>query len=121
MTSALTEDNELTICAKELGYRVVSPKDCTVKTAMMPTLGGLYKQRRRWQRGALENLIAHGLNRHTAPYAIRQALTYLGVLFLPFYLWTLTVALITQSSLTLPAIPGARRGSVRRRTDLLRA
>jgi len=98
-TSALTEDNELTICAKELGYRVVSPKDCTVKTAMMPTLGSLYKQRRRWQRGALENLIAHGLNRHTAPYAIRQALTYLGVLFLPFYLWTLTVALITQSSL----------------------
>ncbi|MFY9491701.1 MAG: glycosyltransferase family 2 protein, partial [Mycobacterium sp.] len=98
-TSALTEDNELTICAKELGYRVVSPKDCTVKTAMMPTLASLFKQRRRWQRGALENLIAHGLNRHTAPYAIRQALTYLGVLFLPFYLWTLTVALITQSSL----------------------
>ena len=28
--SALTEDNELTLCAKELGYRVVSPKDCTV-------------------------------------------------------------------------------------------
>lgn len=97
--SALTEDNELTICAKELGYRVVSPRDCTVKTAMMPTLASLYKQRRRWQRGALENLIAHGLNRHTAPYAIRQVLTYLGVLFLPFYLWTLTVAFIVQSSL----------------------
>ena len=97
--SALTEDNELTLCAKELGYRVVSPKDCTVKTAMMPTWASLYKQRRRWQRGALENLISHGLNRHTAPYAIRQVLTYLGVLFLPFYLWTLTVALIVQSSL----------------------
>jgi cellulose synthase/poly-beta-1,6-N-acetylglucosamine synthase-like glycosyltransferase len=97
--SALTEDNELTICAKELGYRVVSPKDCTVKTAMMPTWVSLYKQRQRWQRGALENLIAHGINRHTAPYAIRQVLTYLGVLFLPFYLWTLTVALIVQSSL----------------------
>jgi biofilm PGA synthesis N-glycosyltransferase PgaC len=97
--SALTEDNELTICAKELGYRVVSPKDCTVKTAMMPTLASLYKQRRRWQRGALENLIAHGINRHTAPYAIRQVLTYLGVLFLPFYLWTLAIALIVQSSL----------------------
>ena len=97
--SALTEDNELTLCAKELGYRVVSPKDCTVKTAMMPTLASLYRQRLRWQRGALENLIAHGLNGHTAPYAIRQVLTYLGVLFLPFYLWTLTVALIVQSSL----------------------
>lgn len=98
--SALTEDNELTICAKELGYRVVSPKDCTVKTAMMPTIASLFKQRRRWQRGALENLIAHGLNRHTAPYAIRQLFTYLGVLFLPFYVYTLTVALITQSSLS---------------------
>lgn len=97
--SALTEDNELTLCAKELGYRVTSPKDCTVKTAMMPTWASLYKQRLRWQRGALENLIAHGINRHTAPYAIRQVLTYLGVLFLPFYLWTLTVALITQSGL----------------------
>ena len=97
--SALTEDNELTICAKELGYRVVSPKDCTVTTAMMPTVASLYRQRLRWQRGALENLIAHGLNLHTAPYAIRQVLTYVGVLFLPFYLWTLTVALIVQSSL----------------------
>lgn len=97
--SALTEDNELTLCAKELGYRVVSPKACTVKTAMMPTWASLYRQRKRWQRGALENLISHGLNRHTAPYAIRQVLTYLGVLFLPFYLWTLTVALIVQSSL----------------------
>lgn len=97
--SALTEDNELTLCAKELGYRVISPKDCTVKTAMMPSWSSLYKQRRRWQRGALENLISHGLNRHTAPYAMRQVLTYLGVLFLPFYLWTLTVALVVQSTL----------------------
>lgn len=97
--SALTEDNELTLCAKELGYRVVSPKDCTVKTAMMPTLLSLYKQRRRWQRGALENLVAHGLNSHTAPYAIRQVLTYLGVLFLPFYIYTLIFALITSSQL----------------------
>lgn len=97
--SALTEDNELTICAKELGYRVVSPKDCTVKTAMMPTWRSLFRQRLRWQRGALENLIAHGVNVHTAPYAARQVLTYLGVLFLPFYLYTLTVALHTQSAI----------------------
>lgn len=91
-TSSLTEDNELTISVKELGYRVVSPRDCTVKTAMMPTLRSLYKQRRRWQRGALENLIAHRINRHTAPYAIRQLLTYLGVFFPPLYLITLAMA-----------------------------
>jgi cellulose synthase/poly-beta-1,6-N-acetylglucosamine synthase-like glycosyltransferase len=98
-TSALTEDNELTISAKELGYRVISPKDCTVKTAMMPNLSSLYKQRRRWQRGAIENLLAHGLTRHTAPYFLRQLLTYTGVLFLPFYLWTLTVALTQHSTI----------------------
>ncbi len=97
--SALTEDNELTICAKELGHRVVSPKDCTVTTAMMPTWRSLFRQRLRWQRGALENLIAHRLNVHTAPYAARQVLTYLGVAFLPFYLYTLTVALHTHSSI----------------------
>jgi cellulose synthase/poly-beta-1,6-N-acetylglucosamine synthase-like glycosyltransferase len=98
-TSALTEDNELTLSVKELGYRVVSPKECTVQTAMMPTVASLYKQRRRWQRGALENIVAHGLNSHTAPYVLRQLLTYLGVLFLPFYIYTLSVALLTQSGL----------------------
>lgn len=97
-TSALTEDNELTLSVKELGYRVISPKDCTVKTAMMPNLRSLFKQRRRWQRGALENLLAHGLNKHTLPYALRQFLTHLGVLFMPFYAYTLLVALITKSS-----------------------
>lgn len=98
-TSALTEDNELTLSVKELGYRVVSPKDCTVKTAMMPNLRSLFKQRRRWQRGALENLLAHGLNKNTAPYMTRQILTHLGVLFLPFYLYTLAIALIEQTDL----------------------
>lgn len=98
-TSALTEDNELTISVKELGYRVVSPKDCTVKTAMMPDLLSLYKQRRRWQRGALENILAHRINIHTAPYLLRQILTYLGVYFVPFYFFTLGVALYRQSGI----------------------
>jgi cellulose synthase/poly-beta-1,6-N-acetylglucosamine synthase-like glycosyltransferase len=97
--SALTEDNELTLSVKEFGYRVLSPKECTVKTALMPTLDSLFKQRRRWQRGALENILAHGVNLHTLPYILRQILTYLGVLFLPFYVYTLTLALIQQSDI----------------------
>ena len=92
-TAALTEDNELTLCAKRLGYRVLSPKECTVTTAIMPTFRSLYKQRRRWQRGALENLYAHGINRHTAPYLIRQMLTYLGVTFLVFYTVSISSAI----------------------------
>jgi cellulose synthase/poly-beta-1,6-N-acetylglucosamine synthase-like glycosyltransferase len=88
-TAALTEDNELTLCAKRLNYRVLSPKECTVETAMMPTFKSLYKQRRRWQRGALENIYAHGIDRHTAPYLLRQMLTYSGVIFVALYLMSL--------------------------------
>ena len=43
--------------------------------------------------------MAHGVNRHTLPYLLRQILTYLGVLFLPFYVYTLTVALIQKSDI----------------------
>jgi biofilm PGA synthesis N-glycosyltransferase PgaC len=96
-TSALTEDNELTLCLKALGYRTISPKECLVFTAMMPTWKLLYQQRRRWQRGALENIIAHRLRRHTSPYIFRQFFTYVGVIFVPFYLVTLTLALTTGS------------------------
>ncbi len=93
-TASLTEDNELTLSLKRLGYRTRSPRECLVYTAMMPTVAKLFEQRRRWQRGALENLKSHGLGRHTAPYLMRQLGTYLGVLFLPLYLVTLTTALI---------------------------
>lgn len=93
-TGSLTEDNELTLSLKRLGYRTISPRECLVYTAMMPTVAQLFEQRRRWQRGALENLGSHGLRRHTGPYAMRQLGTYIGVLFLPLYLMTLTTALI---------------------------
>ena len=36
-TQALTEDNELTLALKHLGYRCVSPKECTVGTEVMST------------------------------------------------------------------------------------
>lgn len=93
-TASLTEDNELTLSLKRLGYRTVSPRECTVYTALMPCIGTLVDQRRRWQRGALENLGSHGLRRTTAPYLLRQVGTYLGVLFLPLYLMTLGTSLV---------------------------
>jgi cellulose synthase/poly-beta-1,6-N-acetylglucosamine synthase-like glycosyltransferase len=91
-TEALTEDNELTLSAKELGFRVISPKYCTVETAMMPTWNELYRQRRRWQRGAMENLLAHGLSTVTIPYFIRQVITYIGAWFVLLYIFTVSVA-----------------------------
>jgi biofilm PGA synthesis N-glycosyltransferase PgaC len=99
---ALTEDNELTLALKHLGYRCVSPKACTVGTELMPTLPRLFHQRLRWQRGALENLIAYGVTRQTLPYIGRQLLTYAGVAFVPFFLTALFQRLITTGS-----IPGS--------------
>ncbi len=96
---ALTEDNELTLALKHLGYRCVSPKTCTVGTELMPTLARLLHQRLRWQRGALENLLAYGVTRQTLPYIGRQLMTYAGVAFVPFFLTALFHRLITTGSL----------------------
>lgn len=67
-TQALTEDNELTIALKSLGAIMVSPPPCTVVTELMPTWTTLWRQRMRWQRGAVENIGAYGLTPATARY-----------------------------------------------------
>lgn len=67
-TVALTEDNELTIALKSLGGLMVSPGPCTVVTELMPDWTALWRQRMRWQRGAVENIGAYGLTPVTARY-----------------------------------------------------
>jgi len=64
----MTEDNELTLALKSLGATMVSPAECRVTTEIMPTWRMLWNQRKRWQRGALENLSAYGLTRATMRY-----------------------------------------------------
>ena len=101
---ALTEDNELTLALKHLSYRCVSPKACTVGTRLPTTMAGLFHQRLRWQRGALENLLAFGTTRQTLPYIGRQLLTYLGVAFVPFYLTVLVYTLLASGSVAFPLL-----------------
>lgn len=67
-TAALTEDNELTLALKSLGATMTSPPQCMVTTELMPTWRNLWVQRKRWQRGALENLSAYGITRATIRY-----------------------------------------------------
>lgn len=67
-TTALTEDNELTLALKSLGATMVSPIECKVTTEIMPTWKNLWVQRKRWQRGALENLGAYGITKATIRY-----------------------------------------------------
>ncbi|MGI8477588.1 MAG: glycosyltransferase family 2 protein [Thermomicrobiales bacterium] len=77
---ALCEDFELTLALKHLGYTCVSPKECLVLTELMPTLGMLWRQRTRWQRGVLQCLRFYGLTRRTAPYLQQQVGLTAGML-----------------------------------------
>lgn len=92
-TGVLTEDNELTLALLHLGYGIVSPRDCLLETEVMTTWRALWRQRVRWKRGALENLIDYGMTRITARYWGRQLLTHLGVLVTVAYLATIVVSL----------------------------
>jgi biofilm PGA synthesis N-glycosyltransferase PgaC len=84
--SALTEDNEITLALKTLGYACISPAGCTVRTELMPTWADLWRQRKRWQRGAVDNLRAYGFTRVTAPYIVKQVLVGAGVMAFALYL-----------------------------------
>lgn len=84
-TSALTEDNELTLALKTLGGAMVSPDECEVVTEVMPTWRALLAQRLRWQRGALENLSMYGVTLSTFRYWMQQFASGYGVLALSGY------------------------------------
>lgn len=94
--AALTEDNEITIAIKSLGYWAVSPPQCLVTTEIMTSWRALWNQRLRWQRGALENLRHYGVSRTTAPYLFQQACIGFGVIAL----W----AYVTYTALTLTTL-----------------
>ena len=81
-TAALTEDNELTLALKSLGATMSSPPECYVVTEIMPTWRNLWRQRQRWQRGALENLAAYGFTTATIRYWGQQLGIGYGVIAL---------------------------------------
>ncbi|HEY0936900.1 MAG TPA: glycosyltransferase family 2 protein, partial [Trebonia sp.] len=83
---SLTEDGEITLAMKSLGFRCVSPGGCKVTTEIMTSLPDWWKQRTRWQRGALEDLRTYGMTRVTLPYILRQAAMGLCVAMFALYI-----------------------------------
>lgn len=79
-TASITEDFELTLALKTLGFATLSPPQCDAVTDVMPTLKGLWRQRIRWQRGAFTDLHTYGLNKLTAWYYMAQASWCFGML-----------------------------------------
>lgn len=100
-TTVLTEDNELTFALLHLGYKVLSPKECTLVTEVMPTWRQLWNQRLRWKRGAVENCLQYGLTRITWRYWGRQIVTAIGILVTALYLASLAVSLATVHAIML--------------------
>ena len=92
-TLALTEDNEITIAVKTLGFQCVSPTECTVQTEVMESLGDLWRQRMRWQRGAIENLSHYGWSKVTLPYMFQQGVMVIGIIAMALYLATVVMSL----------------------------
>ncbi|WP_347058975.1 glycosyltransferase family 2 protein [Blastococcus sp. HT6-30] len=103
-TTVLTEDNELTFAILHLGYQVLSPKECTLVTEVMPTWRALWSQRLRWKRGAVENCFQYGLTPITWRYWGRQALTLAGVLVTFAYLGSLLWALLIGGGLRMQPV-----------------
>jgi cellulose synthase/poly-beta-1,6-N-acetylglucosamine synthase-like glycosyltransferase len=97
----LTEDFELTLALKHLGYEVVSPKECTLTTEVMETWRDLALQRLRWKRGAVENLVQYGLTRVTFEHWGRQLITLLGIFVTTVYLGTVVYLLATAHGINL--------------------
>lgn len=91
-THALTEDNELTIALKSLGALMSSPSECMVETELMPNLRALWRQRLRWQRGAMENIATYGITSTTARYWSQQ----LGLAYSVFALWSYFLLIFLQ-------------------------
>jgi cellulose synthase/poly-beta-1,6-N-acetylglucosamine synthase-like glycosyltransferase len=77
-SASITEDDEMTLALKTLGWRCECPPGCETVTEVMPTWGDLFWQRIRWQKGALGDLRAYGVSRVTMAYWLRQALIYLA-------------------------------------------
>jgi cellulose synthase/poly-beta-1,6-N-acetylglucosamine synthase-like glycosyltransferase len=98
---AITEDNEITLAVKTLGYDCISPPGCTVVTELMPTWRDLWRQRVRWQRGALDNLREYGVTRVTTPYVAKQLLMGLGAVVFVLYLAMLCWGVLAGGRFTL--------------------
>lgn len=102
-TAALTEDNELTVALKSLGAPMLSPSACKVTTELMPTWRNLWKQRLRWQRGALENLGSYGITTATIRYWGQQiGIAYAVIALTSAYLLLLVTILSVNTWIWFP-------------------
>lgn len=92
--TSITEDDEITLALKTLGHRCLPARGCRTITEMMPTWGDLWRQRVRWQKGALCDLWSYGLSRVTMTYWLRQFSIYAGLIGSIICWWIIIASLV---------------------------
>lgn len=93
--ASITEDDEMTLAVKTLGWKCLSMASCETTTEVMPTVKALWTQRMRWQKGTLGDLHTYGLTKVTSSYWLRQAGLYGGFAISYACLFILVGALLT--------------------------
>ncbi|MGJ9372855.1 glycosyltransferase family 2 protein [Nesterenkonia sp. CF4.4] len=78
----ITEDMRLTMTLRACGWQVRSPVECQSTTETMPNVPTLWRQRRRWYLGALQNITEMGWNRVTRRYIGQQVMLALSVILM---------------------------------------
>ena len=94
----------MTLALKTLGAKMISPMQCRVVTEVMPTWRALWRQRMRWQRGALENIGAYGLTRATLIYWLQQIGIGYGTIALNAYLFLMLVTVLAADEFRAPGV-----------------
>jgi biofilm PGA synthesis N-glycosyltransferase PgaC len=77
----ITEDYELTITLKELGYHIAAGFGMYAWTYVPLKITNLWRQRVRWLRGGLDTLWEHGWNRSTRKDILKAGLFWIMLLF----------------------------------------
>ena len=102
MEDSLTEDFELTLAIRHLGYDCTSTKRCPVITDLMPDVASLETQRVRWYRGAMESLALYKVNKLTWRTWGGVAFTLFSSILFPIALIGLVFSYLTYNSLPSP-------------------
>ncbi len=76
----ITEDYELTLHLKELGWSVGASMAMHAQTDVPTTVGGLWRQRIRWLRGGVDTLRERGWTKHTRADILQHALFWVSLL-----------------------------------------
>jgi poly-beta-1,6-N-acetyl-D-glucosamine synthase len=92
-TYSRTEDYEMTLALKTLGYLTMSPMECEAITDVMDTVPKLWSQRIRWWRGGFEDIATYGWTPVTRGFIARQLMMLFSmgsfILYLVALAWTL--------------------------------